>query len=260
MYLRMPICPGQLGRRLQWFTKNWKVLTNDPWILNCVQAVHLELLSLPYQFQKPFAPNFSKLKMDLFSKEVDSLREEGDIEVATSEDKGQPRWLSGLRRSRVHSLWLLVDHCVLINWDRILVRAVMGLISRAGMVSICPLLWQRDVKLKQTNKQTNLRGQSVCGVPISKTKERKSEIQASFQVEKHPVSVQSLSFPAVIKTPDGHKTDETSGRSTHSPVFSQVEFCLWQTPTSCLHLHRMCPEFINSNTICVLRSLTPEVS
>ena len=47
--------------------------------------------------------------------------------------------------------WLLVDHCVLRNWDRILVRAVKGLISRAGMVSICPLLWQRDVKLKQTN-------------------------------------------------------------------------------------------------------------
>ena len=62
----------------------------------------------------------------------------------------QPRWLSGLRRSRVHSLWLLVDHCVLRNWDRILVRAVRGLISRAGMVSICPLLWQRDVKLQQT--------------------------------------------------------------------------------------------------------------
>ena len=30
--------------------------------------------------------------------------------------------------------WLLVDHCVLRNWDRILVRAVKGLISRAGMV------------------------------------------------------------------------------------------------------------------------------
>ena len=52
--------------------------------------------------------------------------------------------------SRVHSMWLLVDHCVLRNWDRILVRAVKGLISRAGMVSICPLLWQRDVKPQQT--------------------------------------------------------------------------------------------------------------
>ena len=46
--------------------------------------------------------------------------------------------------------WFLVDHCVLRNWGRILVRAVKGLISRAGMVSICPLLWQRDVKLQQT--------------------------------------------------------------------------------------------------------------
>ena len=51
--------------------------------------------------------------------------------------------------------WLLVDHCVLRNWDRILVRAVKGLISRAGMVSICPLLWQRDVKLQQTHVVMN---------------------------------------------------------------------------------------------------------
>ena len=68
----------------------------------------------------------------------------------------QPRWLSGLTRSCVHSLWLLVDQCVLSNWDRILVRTVKGLISRAGMVSICPLLWQRDVKLQQTNKHPSL--------------------------------------------------------------------------------------------------------
>ena len=48
--------------------------------------------------------------------------------------------------------WWHFDHCVLRNWDWILVRAVKGLISRAGMVSICPLLWQRDVKLQQTNQ------------------------------------------------------------------------------------------------------------
>ena len=78
------------------------------------------------------------------------------IEARTVER--QPRWLSGLMRSRVHSLWLLADHCVLRNWDRILVRAVKGLISRAGMVSICPLLWQRDVKLQQTYSRTCLQG------------------------------------------------------------------------------------------------------
>ena len=41
--------------------------------------------------------------------------------------------------------WLLVDQCVLRNWDRILVRAVKGLISRGGMISTCPLLWQRGI-------------------------------------------------------------------------------------------------------------------
>ena len=73
-----------------------------------------------------------------------------DINMFSHICQSQPRWLSGLTRSCVHSQWLLVDQCVLSNWDRILVRAVKGLISRAGMVSICPLLWQRDVKLQQT--------------------------------------------------------------------------------------------------------------
>ena len=60
--------------------------------------------------------------------------------------------------------WLLVDHCVLRNWDRILVRAVKGLISSLlptyGMVLICPLLWQRDVKTP-TNIDSTL---SICGI------------------------------------------------------------------------------------------------
>ena len=58
--------------------------------------------------------------------------------------------------------WLLVDHCVLRNWDRILVRAVKGLIYRAGMVSICPLLWQRDVKLQQTKPNPSKINHKEC--------------------------------------------------------------------------------------------------
>ena len=61
--------------------------------------------------------------------------------------------------------WFLVDHCVLRNWDRILVRAVKGWISRAGMVSICPLLGQRGVKLQQTN-QTSWH-LTLCGIERS---------------------------------------------------------------------------------------------
>ena len=51
----------------------------------------------------------------------------------------QLRWLSGLMRRFVHSL-MIARHCVVRNWDLIPVRAVRGLIARAGMVSICPLL------------------------------------------------------------------------------------------------------------------------
>ena len=53
--------------------------------------------------------------------------------------------------------WLLVDHCVLRNWDRILVRAVKGLISRVA--------WSRYVRYcdKETlnsNKPNLLDGES----------------------------------------------------------------------------------------------------
>ena len=42
-------------------------------------------------------------------------------------------------RCLVHSL-MIVRHCVLRNWDRILVRAVRGLIDRGDIVLICLLL------------------------------------------------------------------------------------------------------------------------
>ena len=51
----------------------------------------------------------------------------------------QPRWLSGLRRSLVHSL-IIVRQCVLRNWDRIPVRAVRGLIYCGDIILICLLL------------------------------------------------------------------------------------------------------------------------
>ena len=63
----------------------------------------------------------------------------------------QPWWLSGLRRSLVHSL-MIVHHCVLRNWDRILVRAVNGLISWAGMVSICPFTVTKETLNSQQTK------------------------------------------------------------------------------------------------------------
>ena len=66
----------------------------------------------------------------------------------------QPRWLSVMRRSFVHSL-MIAPHWVLRNWDLISVRAVRGLISRTGMVSIFLLLRQRDVKLQQAKSTWN---------------------------------------------------------------------------------------------------------
>ena len=61
------------------------------------------------------------------------------VDIYVPRTIGQPRCLRGLRRSLVHSL-MIARHCVLRNWDRIPVRALKGLLSRGGMVSICPLL------------------------------------------------------------------------------------------------------------------------
>ena len=115
-----------------------------PQVPNIMCAYICELCTcdtcLPYEWWKSLRTRYPWPYLPLYK----------TIDIFTDKKIRQPRWLSGLMRSRVHSLWLLVDHCVLRNWDRILVRAVKGLNSRAGMVSICPLLWQRDVKLQQT--------------------------------------------------------------------------------------------------------------
>ena len=77
--------------------------------------------------------------------------------LSLSQTESQPRWLSGLRRSRVHSLMIA---------RRSLGPEKLGLISRAGMVSICPLLWQRDVKLQQSKLSQTENKRDFWHIPI----------------------------------------------------------------------------------------------
>ena len=71
------------------------------------------------------------------------------IPETISRQVGQPRWLTGLRRSRVHSLMIARQSLCPEKLGSNPGQGNKEINFRAGMVSICPLLWQRDVKTKQ---------------------------------------------------------------------------------------------------------------
>ena len=61
------------------FAENWRQITSDPWILQCVEGYHLEFESEPCQPVLPSQANFSKGQRQATDKEVLKLLEKGAI-------------------------------------------------------------------------------------------------------------------------------------------------------------------------------------
>ena len=49
-----------LAGRVSHFIKNWEIITQDPWVLNCVKDYTINLLRKPHQLAPPKELNFSK--------------------------------------------------------------------------------------------------------------------------------------------------------------------------------------------------------
>jgi hypothetical protein len=73
-------CPDQVGGRLVFFQKNWKKLTNDPWILDTIKGIKIEVTSPPQQVREPFWPIFSVRESTLLAHEVQELLNKGAVE------------------------------------------------------------------------------------------------------------------------------------------------------------------------------------
>ena len=61
------------------FAENWRQITSDPWILQCVEGYQLDFESEPCQPVLPSQANFSKGQRQAFDKGVLKLLEKGAI-------------------------------------------------------------------------------------------------------------------------------------------------------------------------------------
>ena len=65
----------QIAGRLSLFTPNWKVITKDPWVLNCIQGYTIDLTEQPIQYQPPQPLGFPLHEMESLTKEVEKMVE-----------------------------------------------------------------------------------------------------------------------------------------------------------------------------------------
>lgn len=59
--------------RLHLFTPNWKAISKDPWVMNCVQGYTIDLTHPPYQNQPPKELVFQGEETKLLTEEVDKM-------------------------------------------------------------------------------------------------------------------------------------------------------------------------------------------
>ena len=68
-----------VARRLNHFISNWKVITTDKWVLDCVQGFQIPFSGLPSQERRPNPPISSAEQSSLILAEVNMLLEKGAI-------------------------------------------------------------------------------------------------------------------------------------------------------------------------------------
>jgi len=74
-------CPTQFkcrdnsgrGRVSHFFLENWKLITKDPWIIQCVEGIKLDFVSTPYQTYFPNQPFFNQENQLLVDNEIKCL-------------------------------------------------------------------------------------------------------------------------------------------------------------------------------------------
>ena len=59
--------------RLSLFTSNWRIITNDPWVINCIKECTLDLTEDPVQCLLPLEMSFSKEETDNITTEVKQM-------------------------------------------------------------------------------------------------------------------------------------------------------------------------------------------
>ncbi len=95
---RQPLIAG----RLKLFLNTWRVITNNPWAIDCVQGYTIDLEDQPYQYQPPQELTFSPEETDCLSAEVTKMTEKHAIDPVprVQAAKGFQSQLFAVRKGR----------------------------------------------------------------------------------------------------------------------------------------------------------------
>ena len=77
-----------VGGRLAHFAKNWREITNDPWILETIQGYQVEFHSIPQQIRCPNKIRLDATQSQALTKEVEELVRKEAIIAAPIEQRG----------------------------------------------------------------------------------------------------------------------------------------------------------------------------
>ena len=64
---------SMIAGRLSLFMSNWRVITNDMWVLNCIQGYTIDLVSQPHQAHPPAELKFSQAETESLTAEVQRM-------------------------------------------------------------------------------------------------------------------------------------------------------------------------------------------
>jgi len=62
-----------IAGRLKLLLRNWRVITQDPWVLECVQGYSIDLKEQPYQYKPQMELNFPPKEVSCLSAEVTKM-------------------------------------------------------------------------------------------------------------------------------------------------------------------------------------------
>ena len=75
-----------LAGRLQYFLENWKILTNDPKILEWVSGLKIDFQEEPFQERVPHQAQMSMQESELINQEVEAMLRKGPVHLVHSKD------------------------------------------------------------------------------------------------------------------------------------------------------------------------------
>ena len=80
---------SQLAGRLHLFTDNWRVISQDPWVIDCIQGYTIDLAEQPVQSRAPWEINFPKEEADALTVEVQGMLEKQAISRVPREQEAK---------------------------------------------------------------------------------------------------------------------------------------------------------------------------